>query len=155
MRRYRTLADIIKETSMKRLLLSTIVLAAPALAADPADALKDADRAFAALAREKGPGPAFRSFAAPSVTLFNSAGPPVTPEQLGTRFPAGASFEWAPDEAVISAGGDLGYTIGHATVTMPDQDGTPRTSRQRYITVWRKQPDGSWKFILDGGIPQP
>ena len=140
---------------MKRLLLSTIVIALPAFAADPADVLKEADRAFAKLAHEKGPGPAFQAYAAPSVTLFNAAGPPVTPEQLGKRFPAGAVFEWEPDEAVISAGADLGYTIGHAKVTLPGKNGAAETSEQRYITVWRKQPDGSWKFILDGGIPKP
>ena len=144
---------------MKRLLLSTIVMgniiAAPILAADPADVLKEADRAFAKLAHEKGPGPAFQAFAAPSVTLLNSAGPPVTPEQLGKRFPAGAQFEWAPDEAVISAGGDLGYTLGHAKVTTPNKDGKLESSNSRYITIWRKQPDGSWKFILDGGVDAP
>ncbi len=144
---------------MKRLFLSTIVIgglfAAPGFAADPADVLKEADRAFAKMGHEKGPGPAFQAFAAPSVTLLNAAGPPVTPEQLGKRFPAGAQFEWAPDEAVISAGGDLGYTLGHATVTMPGKDGKLETSKSRYITVWKKQPDGSWKFILDGGVDAP
>lgn len=140
---------------MKRLLLSTIVIALPAIAADPADVLKEADRAFARLAHEKGPGPAFQAYAAPSVTLFNSAGPKVTPEQLGKRFPPGADFEWEPEEAVISNGGDLGYTVGHARVTLPGKDGKAETGEQRYITVWKKQPDGSWKFILDGGIPRP
>ena len=135
---------------MKRLLLSTIVIALPAFAADPADVLKDADRAFAALSAKQGPNAAFQAFAAPNVTILNAAQPHATPEQLGKRFPSGLQIAWEPDEAVISAGGDFGYTMGHATLT---EDG--KISKSRYVTIWRKQPDGSWKFILDGGVPQP
>jgi ketosteroid isomerase-like protein len=135
---------------MKRLILSTIVIAAPVWAADPADVLKEADRAFAALSAKRGPGPAFQAFAAPDVTLLNAAQPHTTPEQLGKGFPPDLQIAWEPDEAVISAGGDLGYTMGHATVTHPD-----KVEKSRYLTIWRKQPDGSWKFILDGGVPQP
>jgi len=135
---------------MKRLILSIIVIAAPVWAADPADVLKDADRAFAALSARQGPNAAFQAFAAPDVTLLNAAQPHTTPEQLGKRFPADLQIAWEPDEAVISAGGDLGYTMGHATITRAD-----KVEKSRYLTVWRKQPDGSWKFILDGGVPQP
>ena len=135
---------------MKRLILSMIVIAAPVFAADPADVLKDADRAFAALSAQQGPNAAFQAFAAPDVTLLNAAQPHVTPEQLGKRFPPDLRIAWEPDEAVISAGGDLGYTMGHATITRAD-----KVEKSRYLTVWRKQPDGSWKFILDGGVPQP
>jgi len=135
---------------MNRLLLSTIFIALPALAADPADTLKEADRAFAALSARQGPNAAFQAYAAPDVTLLNAAQPHTTPEQLGKRFPPDLKIDWEPDEAVISAGGDLGYTLGHATIT---RDG--KVDKSRYLTIWRKQPDGSWKFILDGGVPQP
>ncbi|HMA50175.1 MAG TPA: DUF4440 domain-containing protein [Magnetospirillaceae bacterium] len=135
---------------MKRLILSMIVIAIPAFAADPADVLKEADRAFAALSARQGPNAAFQAFAAPDVTLLNAAQPHTTPEQLGKRFPPDLRIAWEPDEAVISAGGDLGYTMGHATITRAD-----KSEKSRYLTVWRKQPDGSWKFILDGGVPQP
>ena len=135
---------------MKRLILSTIVIAAPVFAADPADVLKEADRAFAALSARQGPNAAFQAFAAPDVTLLNAAQPHVTPEQLGKRFPPDLRIAWEPDEAVISAGGDLGYTMGHATVTSG-----AKIDKSRYLTVWRKQPDGSWKFIFDGGVAQP
>jgi ketosteroid isomerase-like protein len=135
---------------MKRLILSTIVIAAPVFAADPADVLKEADRAFAGLSAKQGPNAAFQAFAAPDVTLLNAAQPHVTPEQLGKRFPPDLQIAWEPDEAVISAGGDLGYTMGHATITSGG-----KAEKSRYLTVWRKQPDGSWKFILDGGVPQP
>jgi ketosteroid isomerase-like protein len=140
---------------MKRLILSTIFLAGSALAADPADVLKQADRDFAALSAKEGPGRAFHDFAAPNVTLLNSAQPHSTPEALLKSFGPDTQIAWEPDEAQISAGGDMGYTMGHATITGKDKEGKATTSHSRYVTIWRKQADGSWKFIFDGGVPQP
>lgn len=140
---------------MKRLILSTIFMAGRVLAADPADVLKDADRAFAALSAKEGPGKAFAAYAAANVLVPNSADPHITGQSFLTRFGADTQIAWEPDEAQISAGGDLGFTMGHATITVLDKDGKPTTSRTRYVTIWRKQPDGSWKFVLDGGFPQP
>lgn len=144
---------------MKRLILSTIfiagVSAGPVWAADPADVLKDADRAFAALAAKEGPGLAFQAFAAPNVTLLNSAQPHVTPDVFPKLFGPDQKFAWEPDEAQISAGGDMGYTMGHATISGKDKEGKATVTKTRYVTIWRKQPDGSWKFIFDGGVDQP
>jgi ketosteroid isomerase-like protein len=140
---------------MKRLILSTIFLAGRVYAADPADVLKDADRAFSALAVKEGPGRAFQAFAAADVTLLNAAQPHVTPNDFPKSFGPDDKFVWEPDEAQISAGGDMGYTMGHATITGKDKEGKPTLSHSRYVTIWRKQPDGSWKFIFDGGVPQP
>ena len=144
---------------MKRLILSTIVLtgiaAGPVWAADPADVLKEADRAFAALAAKEGPGRAFQAFGAPHVTLLNSAQPHVVPDDFPKRFGPEDKFTWEPDEAQISAGGDMGYTMGHANIYGKDKEGKEVISHTRYVTIWRKQPDGSWKFIFDGGVDQP
>lgn len=140
---------------MKRLILSTIFLAGPLWAADPSDVLKEADRAFAALSAKEGPGPAFKAYAAPAVLVPNSAEPHITAEAFLNRFSPDTKIAWEPDEAQISAGGDMGFTMGHATITGKDKDGKPAISHSRYVTIWRKQPDGSWKFVLDGGFPQP
>jgi len=140
---------------MKRLVWLVALAAGQVMAADPADVLKEADRAFAALAAKEGPGLAFQAFSAPAATLLNAAQPHVTPEAFPHRFGPDTRISWDPDEAAISAGGDFGYTMGHATITDRDKDGKPTGSNVRYVTIWRKQPDGSWKFILDGGVPQP
>ncbi|MDB5470770.1 MAG: hypothetical protein JWR84_2330, partial [Caulobacter sp.] len=55
----------------------------------------------------------------------------------------GPKLEWWPVWAGISASGDLGFTTGPYAV-----DGT---RRGHYFTVWKKQADGSWKWIYDGG----
>jgi ketosteroid isomerase-like protein len=140
---------------MKRLILSTIFLAGGVMAADPAEVLKEADRSFAALSAKEGPGHAFAAYAAQTVLVPNSAEPHITGQSFLTAFSPDTQIAWEPDEAQISAGGDLGFTLGHATITGKDKEGKPTTSRTRYVTIWRKQPDGSWKFVLDGGFPQP
>ncbi|HEX2781836.1 MAG TPA: DUF4440 domain-containing protein [Gemmatimonadaceae bacterium] len=66
------------------------------------------------------------------------------------------TLDWAPDTAVIAASGDIGYTIGHSKVSQKHPDGTVTVrSTGRYVTIWRRQPDGSWKVELDTGNTDP
>lgn len=44
--------------------------------------------------------------------------------------------------------GDLGFTVGKATFTAARPEDSWRSS---YVTLWRRQPDGSWKVLLDTG----
>jgi ketosteroid isomerase-like protein len=46
----------------------------------------------------------------------------------------------------VSQSGDLGYTYG----TYLMKDGASEV-RGTYVTVWRKRPDGRWKYVLDSG----
>ena len=63
---------------------------------------------------------------------------------------------WAPDTAVIAASGDMGYTIGRSQVRQTNADGSVTIrSTGRYLTIWRRQPDGSWKVELDTGNSDP
>ena len=63
-------------------------------------------------------------------------------------------LRWRPLVAEASAAGDLGYTLG-AWDFVERRDGAPPavTARGRYLTVWRKQPDGGWKVVADIGNP--
>jgi ketosteroid isomerase-like protein len=67
----------------------------------------------------------------------------------------GVHVTWSPDSAVVSTGGDLGYTFGTNAVTVPDPKGNAVTEKGRYITVWRKEPDGRWRCVMDYGSPAP
>ena len=63
---------------------------------------------------------------------------------------------WAPDTAVLAASGDMGYTIGRSQVRQTNPDGSVTIrSTGRYLTIWRRQPDGSWKVELDTGNSDP
>ena len=68
---------------------------------------------------------------------------------------SGVHVTWSPDSAVVSTGGDLGYTFGTTAFTVPGPKGNAVTEKGRYITVWRKEPDGRWRCVMDYGSPAP
>ena len=60
------------------------------------------------------------------------------------------SISFASDKVEVSKGGDLGYVQGHYTVTETDQKTKKKvTEMGKYVTVYKKQADGSWKAIQD------
>jgi uncharacterized protein (TIGR02246 family) len=69
----------------------------------------------------------------------------------------GVRFEATRVEA--SKGGDLVYTIGTYTMTMSDpKDKKPMSDKGKYVTVYKKQPDGTWKAVADminSDLPPP
>ena len=65
------------------------------------------------------------------------------------------SISWAPVVAKASQSGDMGYTTGMYEIRGTGEDGTPKIRRGSYVTIWTKQPDGSWKVALDMGAPIP
>jgi ketosteroid isomerase-like protein len=63
----------------------------------------------------------------------------------------GFSIGWVPEGAVVAKSGDLGYTFGSNQFTLNDAKGAQVTTKGKYVTIWRKQADGSWKVIMDTG----
>ena len=61
----------------------------------------------------------------------------------------GYAVSWQASKAEVSAGGDLGYTVGTYEGAMNDPEGNLVTDRGKYVTVWKKQPGGSWKAVAD------
>jgi ketosteroid isomerase-like protein len=61
----------------------------------------------------------------------------------------GFALQWSPTKANMSASGDLGYTAGSYALTMNDANGRPVIERGKYVEVWKKQSDGTWKVIED------
>jgi ketosteroid isomerase-like protein len=62
---------------------------------------------------------------------------------------ANGVLAWDPIASGVE--GELGYTVGKATYT-PNKAGE-RSWASTYITIWRHQPDGSWKVLFDTGRP--
>jgi quercetin dioxygenase-like cupin family protein len=56
----------------------------------------------------------------------------------------GFSLQFAPSKAEVSESGDVGYTTGTYQATM---NGAPE--KGKYVTIWKKQPDGNWKVKED------
>jgi ketosteroid isomerase-like protein len=101
----------------------------------------------------KGGGKAFAAwFADDAVTLSNGK-----PAVLGRgAIAANAKWDskdylltWTAQGAQMSASNDMGFTWGHYIGKFKDANGKPMENSGRYITVWKKLPDGSWKVALD------
>jgi uncharacterized protein (TIGR02246 family) len=64
------------------------------------------------------------------------------------------ALTFAPTGVEASKGGDLAHSYGTYTATMTDAEtGNPVTETGKYVCVYRKQSDGSWKSILDINNP--
>jgi len=67
----------------------------------------------------------------------------------------GPRLTWKPTKAEVLVGGDVGYTVGTWERQPPAGSGQTNITRGNYLTVWRKQDDGSWKVVFDTGSTQP
>jgi ketosteroid isomerase-like protein len=60
-----------------------------------------------------------------------------------------ASISWKTKEVEVAQSGDLAYSSGTYEVTLNDPTGTPVKDRGKYLEVWKKQADGTWKCVMD------
>ncbi len=127
-----------------------------AIPPDPA-VLVEADRAFAAAVAEGG-SEAWASW-------FDEDGSMIQPRvgeisgrsdirayMAGLDDPA-TSLRWEPLRAGIAASGDLGWTTGSYVSERTGADGETVRGEGRYVTIWRRAADGSWKVVMDLGNP--
>lgn len=59
------------------------------------------------------------------------------------------NLKWTVEFVDVSASGDMAYTYGHYSFTSVDQEGLKKEDRGVFHTVWKRQEDGSWKFVYD------
>jgi len=120
--------------------------------------LFDLEAKFARDVAEQG-GKGFAEwFAEDGVALGNGAAPligRVAIAKSATWSPKDYQLTWTPTDAMMGPSGDMGYTWGHFEGHSKDSNGNPVTTTGRYMTVWRKEPDGQWKVVLDAGSNEP
>jgi ketosteroid isomerase-like protein len=104
-------------------------------------------------------GPGFAEwFAADGVLLGNGAAPlagKVAIERSTTWSPKDYQLTWTPTDAVMGPSGDIGYTWSHWEGRSKDGNGNPVETSGRFVTIWRREADGSWKVVLDAGANEP
>ena len=59
------------------------------------------------------------------------------------------ALSFGPTKVEVSKGGDLAYELGDYSLTLSDKKGKAQTSKGKYVVVWGKQADGSWKALVD------
>jgi ketosteroid isomerase-like protein len=120
--------------------------------------LLDLEAKFAKATAEGG-GQAFAAwFAEDGVTMGNGQTPEQGREAIArsaTWSPKNYQLTWTPTDALMSPLGDMGYTWGHYEGHSRDSDGNSKVTSGRYLTIWRKEPDGNWKVMLEASQEEP
>ena len=122
------------------------------------EALLETDKAFARLAVQRGTAEAFYAYAAEDAVVFPMGELPVHGrEAIRIAMSTGgqSQLRWEPRDAHISRTGDMGYTWGFFEASGQGPDRRPALRHGKYVTIWQRQPDGSWKFTVDIGNPGP
>lgn len=114
-----------------------------------------ADRAFAEATAAQGAN-GWASFFAADGRMYRQRGYVDGHDSIrAAMIPAFAdttsALRWAPDTAVVAASGDLAYTLGHWESVARTAAGDSVVARGNYVTIWRRQSDGSWKVAVDIG----
>lgn len=116
------------------------------------------ERKFAAVVAEGG-GPAFAAFFdKDGMTLANRQLPVVGQAAIAahaTWSPETYQLTWTPEGGELSPSGDMGYTWGQYEGRSVGQKGNGAVETGRYVTVWKKEPDGTWKVLIDSSNEDP
>ena len=115
-----------------------------------------ADTAMSNLAKTEGFFQALLKYADDSLIIPREGKLPmigkIEVSKVWTEKPVIKELTWEPIRAEASESGEIGYSFGYAIYR-----GKDTTTYTNYCTIWKKQKDGSWKFVYDGGnnIPSP
>lgn len=145
-------------TSALACLVAASVLAAQSVEPLP-DALRqmiDRERAFAARALVIGWKDAFLEFFSDSSTGFAAGSAGWAKDQIRANPdpPADLQLLWEPRLGDMAVSGDLGYLTGPVRRVQASRDnGRPRHSV--YTSIWKRERDGTFRVIMDVGIPVP
>jgi len=70
----------------------------------------------------------------------------------------GFSLSFQSDKVVVARSGDLAYSYGTYAMTVNDAKGKPVNDKGKFVSAYRKQPDGKWKVVADiynSDVPAP
>lgn len=112
------------------------------------------------LAKTKGFNHTRVDFAAENALLMRQDAMPLNGKKdmeayAATHSDSSFTMNWKPLRAQVAVSGDLGYTYGSWKLTLHRADAPDTVLAGNYVTVWEKQIDGSWKFLVDGGNDTP
>ncbi len=135
------------------ILLALIAFSITVSAQEDLQKLVETERSFARFARDHGTRSAFLEYLAPDGLVF-------VPDKTNgiaywkARPESPALLSWAPNYGDISSGGILGYTTGNWEYRAKGKDDIPSVFGD-FVTVWLRQLDGKYKFVIDIGISHP
>jgi ketosteroid isomerase-like protein len=106
-----------------------------------------------------GGGKAFASWFAEDAVTLNNGKPAVLGAGAITAQakwdPKEYQLTWVPQGAQMGPSNDMGFTWGHYEGHSKDKNGEPVVVAGRYLTVWKKLPNGTWKVAMDASADEP
>jgi ketosteroid isomerase-like protein len=112
------------------------------------------ERAFEKMAADSGIAYAFNAFAADSAVIMRGNDSVIhTKKGIYNYYihngSDSATVNWTADFVDVSDDGTLGYTYGKYLLKVRQADNTTKEFKGTFHTVWKKQTDGSWKYVWD------
>jgi ketosteroid isomerase-like protein len=114
--------------------------------------MMDADRAFSRMSEEKGMKNAFLEYIDSNGVLLRPNHLPLLGADaidfLIGQNDSNFTLQWEPRGGSVAQSGELGYTYGIYALKPGGKD---TIMYGNYVSIWKKQSDGKWKYILDSG----
>ena len=151
----------ILQISFLILLSNGIASAQVAVATPDSFVLINVDKSFSDFSLKNGFANAFMAYADDNVIkMANNSYPIIGKKGLIAKFSKIAVsnhnvLTWIPLKAEISQSGDLGYTFGNYQLKVKLTVDKDTIYYGNYVSIWKKQKDGRWKYVLDGGNAAP
>lgn len=116
--------------------------------------IRKAETDFEAMVKSKGIAEGFSFFADSNAVIKRQNDSLIHGKQGIQNYYNGSVFNnatvtWKADFIDASGKGDMGYTYGNYTWVATDSTGKTSTFKGVFHTVWKKQADGSWKYVWD------
>jgi len=114
----------------------------------------ETEKAFEAMTADKGIAEAFFFFADENAAISRGGDSVIIGKDAIREFYCkknlqNASVQWTPDFIDVSASGDLGYTYGSYCWVIVGEKGDTTNQKGIFHTVWKRQTDGSWRYVWD------
>src|SRR3954469_3849336 len=126
----------------------------PKILSDARTTLRSADSSFSDLSYRMGTGYAFSNTVSEDGVVFGTPDLRIGPRAIREGFALqseASSLTWKPEFVAVSGSRDIGYTIGEYVSTGRGPSGAAVQRFGKYLTIWRRQKDGQWRFVADGG----
>ena len=128
------------------------------LLSDARASLRSADSSFSDLSYRMGTGYAFSNTVTEDGVVFGVPDLRIGPRAIREGFALqteSSSLTWKPEFVAVAGSRDIGYTIGEYVSTGRGPSGAAVQRFGKYLTIWRRQKDGHWLFVADGGNASP
>jgi ketosteroid isomerase-like protein len=134
------------------LLFSLMSIASPADTKAMEQTLRDLDEQWSKAAAAKDIDKTVSFYSKDAIAMPPNGPSATTKEAIRTLWKdllTDVTISWDVTKVDVAQSGDIGYTSGSYKMTMNDPSGKPANDRGKYLEVWKKQADGTWKCVMD------